>query len=73
MIDAPERLSVGFLAVRGGVQSMEEAIEQGGFTEAEIKELDKASVLIKVGAKMVKKVLVARGYRQLGRIAKGLK
>lgn len=73
MIPSEARLATSFLTIRGGVQSLEEAIEQGGFTEAEAKELDKAAVLIKAGAKLAKAVLVKRGYKRLGRIAKGLK
>ncbi len=74
MISGEARLAVTFLAVRGAVQQMEEAIEQGEFTEEEVKLLDKATVLIKAGAKLQKQVLRRRGgYRRIGAIAKGLK
>lgn len=36
-----------------------------GLTDDEIKRLDKSIVLMKVGAKMIKKILRARGYREL--------
>jgi len=73
MMNSEQHLAISFLTVRGGVQALEEAIEQGGFSDDELKELDKASVMIKAGVKLAKKVLVKRGYRRLGSIAKGNK
>lgn len=73
MMNSEQHLAISFLTIRGGVQVLEEAIEQGGFNEAELKELDKAAVIVKAGAKLVKKVLVGRGYKRLGTIAKGNK
>ncbi len=73
MMTSVQHLAIAFLTVRGGVQALEEAIEQGGFTDDELKELDKAAVIIKAGAKLAKRVLVKRGYKRLGLIAKGNK
>lgn len=72
MMTADQHLAMAFLTLRGGVQAMEEAIEQGcSLSDEEAKELDKASILIKVGLKKVKKALKSRGYEGMGRIAKG--
>jgi hypothetical protein len=45
---------------RAGIE-LEEVIGAGGFTEDELKRLDKAATVMKVGFKMVKKVLRKRG------------
>src|SRR4051812_12595058 len=73
MMSAEHRLATSYMAVRAAVQSMEEAIEQGKFSEAEAKDLDKAVVVIKVGAKIAKKILRSRGFKRIGAIAKGNK
>lgn len=73
MMTSEQHLAISFLTVRGGVQALEEAIEQGGWTDDELKELDKAAVIIKSGAKLAKRLLVKRGYKRLGAIAKGNK
>lgn len=73
MMSSEHRLAASFLVIRGGVQSLEEAVEQGGFTEEQLKELDKAAVIIKAGAKLVKRVLRQHGFRRMGWIAKGNK
>ncbi len=46
--------------LRGHCAALEELIEAGDFTEKELKRLDKAVTVMKVGFKILKKVLKAR-------------
>ena len=53
------------IRLRDVLEDVEELATMPGWSEKESKRLDKAIVLTKVGAKMIAKVLKARGYKKV--------
>lgn len=62
-----DHLIHNYQAVRLDVAELEEMLgsPHHGLSDKELKRLDKSVVLMKAGAKVLKKVIRARGYREL--------
>lgn len=58
-------LIADYQSIRLDIAEIEKVAGSDRLTDDEQKSLDKSVVLMKVGAKMIKKILRARGYREL--------
>ena len=59
-----------FCSMRLDIIALEQLIEAGEWTEQDVKRLDKVVTVIKVGMKLMKKVLRSHGYAAPSRTAK---